>query len=92
MEPHTSFGGLLLLAVRHQLSVVAVTQTLLVAGVTAGVTTYATAQRVDERMKEVILEIKEIQREHSKLRDRITRMETQVDTHTARSGIRPDRN
>ena len=92
MEPHTSIGGLLLLAVRHQLSIVAITQTLLVAGVTAGVTTYATAQRVDERMKEVILEIKEIQREHSTLRERITRMETEIGVHTARNGLRPDRN
>ena len=91
MEPHTSFGGLLLLAVRHQVSVVVVTQTLLVAGVTAGVTTYATAQRIDERMKEVIQEIKEIQREHSALRERLTRMETEIGV-TVRNGIRPDRN
>ena len=92
VEPSTSFGGLMLLAVKHQLSVVAITQTLIVAGVTAGVTTYATAQRVDERMKEAVQEIKEIKQEHTMLRERITVIETQLKTPTAQNGIRPDRN
>lgn len=92
MEPGTSFGGILLLAAKHQLSVVAITQTLVVAGVTASVTTYATAQRVDERMKEAVQEIKEIKQEHTMMRERITVIETQLKTHTAQNGLRPERN
>jgi len=79
VEPHSTFGGLFLLAVRQQLSVIAIVQALLVAGITASVTTYATAQRVDERLKEVVQEIRDIRQDHSAIRERITRVESRVE-------------
>jgi len=44
------FGGLFLLAVRQHLSVVALIQALLVAAVTAGVTTYTTTQVIQREL------------------------------------------
>jgi len=50
MEPNSTFGGLLLLAVKQQLSVIAITQALIVAGITAAITTYTTTQVLQKEL------------------------------------------
>jgi len=78
MEPHSTFAGVLLLAVRQQLSVIAIAQALVVAMITATVTAYATVTKVDARMTELIQDVRDIKGDHSVIRERLTRVETIV--------------
>lgn len=75
MEPKTTLA-LALLAARHQLSVPGIVQALIVAGITAGVTSAATVNRLDQRMAELLTEVKELRLEQISMRERMVKIET----------------
>lgn len=64
---------------RNPFSIATVVNGLVVAFVTAGATTWATAQRVDARMMEVVTDLREIKVDHAVIRERIARNEERIE-------------
>lgn len=73
----------LLLLVNSQVSVPAIINALIIAGVTASVTSWATVQRVDKRMEEIVHDVREIKMEHTQIRERVVKIETRIDSGKA---------
>lgn len=75
MEPKTTIA-LALVAAKAQLSLPGIVQALIVAGITAAVTSAATVNRLDQRMVELLQEVKELRVEQVSMRERLVKIET----------------
>lgn len=79
VEPILKAMAATAIATRAQVSLYGVVQALIVAGITATVTSYATVTRVDKRLDEMIAEVRDIRMQHDTMRERLSRSEQKVD-------------
>lgn len=64
---------------RSPVSIATVLNGLVIAVLTAGATTWATAQRVDARMQEIVVDIRDIKVDHAVIRERLARNEERIE-------------
>lgn len=74
-EPINQILAIAMIAARTQLSVYGIAQALIVAAITAATTTFATVRSIDDRMREIVQDVREIKAEHGQIRERLVRVE-----------------
>lgn len=87
MEPHSSFGAILMLSMKQQISIAAMAQALIVAGVTAAVTSFATVKVLEREMLYVRETLNRQEMEEHRIRDRLEAVQSKQDAAVSQAYV-----